>query len=143
MILSDTHNRRSVMKNIDVNKFSKGYFMKRFKAQKAYLVFMLILTVFINSSLVYGGSDERVRDHKTPDTLEVTALFGSFGGGSGMTNQGIYTVVNEDLITGAASPLATGVYDKGADFTETTSNSGAVNRRTHTAHPLCQDSCSL
>jgi hypothetical protein len=139
MILNGIHSRRLVLNNRDFNKFSKGSFMKRIKAQNAYLVFMLILSVFINSSLVYGGSDELVRDHKTPDAFEVTALFGDFGGGSGMTNQGIYT----DLGTIAASPLVMGLHDKGAVYTETTSNSGSVNGRIHTAHPQCQDSCSL
>jgi hypothetical protein len=117
--------------------------MKRFKALKAYLVFMLILSVFISSSLVYGGSDEHVRNHKTPDALGEAALFAGFGGGSGMTNQVIYTVVNGDIGTTAASPLVTGFHDNGAVYTETTSNIGTVNGTIHTAHPQCQDSCRL
>jgi len=40
------------------------------------------------------------------------ALFGGFGGGAGMTNQGISTVVNGDIGTTGASSTMTGFYDE-------------------------------
>jgi len=116
--------------------------MKRIKANKAYLVFMLVLSVFISSSLVYAGSHNRDRDKNggikppssaAPGVLGAAALFGVFGGGAGMTNQGIYTVVNGDIGTTAASTLVTGFHDKNAVFTETTMNIGKVNGTVHTA----------
>jgi len=116
--------------------------MKRIKANKAYLVFMLVLSVFISSSLVYAGSHNRDRDKnggiKPPSSaasgvLGAAASFGVFGGGAGMTNQGIYTVVNGDIGTTAASTLVTGFHDKNAVFTETTMNIGKVNGTVHTA----------
>lgn len=117
--------------------------MKRFFAPKAYMVFMLVLTVFVSSSIVYAGSDRHKGDHKPPDTkppignkigdLGAAALFGVFGGGAGMTNQGIYTVVNGDIGTTAASTLITGFHDRNAVYTETTLNKGKVTGTVHTA----------
>ncbi len=40
------------------------------------------------------------------------ALFGGFGGGAGMTNQGTLTVINGDIGTTGASTTMTGFYDK-------------------------------
>ena len=40
--------------------------MKRFTVQKAHLVFMLVMGVFISSSLAFAGSDKRNRGHKPP-----------------------------------------------------------------------------
>ena len=127
--------------------------MKSFMTQKAYLVVMLILTVFISSSLVYASSDDNDSDYKPPvvqppvvvpqvtqppvatkpGLLGSAASFGIFGGGAGMTNQGIYTVVNGDIGTTAASTLVTGFHDKNAVFTQTTANIGTVNGTVHTA----------
>lgn len=112
--------------------------MKRFTKQKAYLVCMSILTVVFSSSLVYAGSDYHDRAYetsgaKTPGALGTAATFGVFGGGAGMTNQGIYTVVNGDIGTTAASTLVTGFHDKGAVYTETPLNIGKVNGTIHTA----------
>jgi hypothetical protein len=62
--------------------------------------------------------------------------FGSFGGGSGMTNQGIYTVVNGDIGTTGASTMITGFHDTGGNiFTETPLNIGQVNGTIFTAPP--------
>jgi hypothetical protein len=112
--------------------------MKRFKTQKAYLVFMLILGVVISSSLVYAGSNNHNGDHKppgakTPSVLGAAATFGAFGGGAGLTNQGIYTVVNGDIGTTAASTLITGFHDKGAVYTQTPLNIGNVKGTIYTA----------
>jgi len=99
--------------------------------------------VFISSSLAFAGSDRRDRNQQppvanpqvatTPGVLGTAASFGVFGGGAGMTNQGIYTVVNGDIGTTAASTLVTGFHDKGAVYTETTANIGTVNGTVHTA----------
>src|SRR6185369_2751239 len=112
--------------------------MKRFTAQKAYLVSMLALSVFLGSSLAYGSSHKHDSNHnppvaKTPNVLGAAASFGVFGGGAGMTNQGIYTIVNGDIGTTAASTLVTGFHDKNAVFTQTTANIGTVNGTVHTA----------
>ena len=40
--------------------------------------------------------------------------FGAFGGGAGITNQGINTVINGDIGTTGASTLVTGFHDHGA-----------------------------
>jgi hypothetical protein len=119
----------------------KGIFMKRFTVNKAYLVVMLILSAIVSSSLVYASSHER--DHKPPvvippvspkpGALGSAASFGVFGGGAGMTNQGIYTVVKGNIGTTAASTLVTGFHDKNAVFTQTTANIGNVTGTVHTA----------
>ncbi|MBC7962108.1 MAG: Ig-like domain-containing protein, partial [Steroidobacteraceae bacterium] len=70
----------------------------------------------------------------TSVALGAAAPFGGFGGGSGMTNQGVFTVINGNIGTTAASTLITGFHDSGANvYTETTSNIGAVNGTIYTA----------
>ncbi|MEJ5999324.1 Ig-like domain-containing protein [Paucibacter soli] len=59
--------------------------------------------------------------------LGTAASFGAFGGGAGVTNQGINTVVAGNLGTTAACSLITGFHDAANVYTETTLNSGAVN----------------
>ncbi len=112
--------------------------MKTFTAQKAYIVFMLVLSVFISSSLVYASSDKSNKNHKPPvvttsGVLGAASSFGVFGGGAGMTNQGIYTVINGNIGTTAASTLVTGFHDKKAVYTQTTANIGAVSGTVYTA----------
>jgi hypothetical protein len=72
------------------------------------------------------------------------APFGGFGGGAGMTNQGIYTVVNGDIGTTGASTTMTGFHDTSlpivgavwpCTYTETTLNIGQVNGVIDTAAP--------
>jgi hypothetical protein len=121
----------------------KGNVMKQFPGQKAYLVFTLILSVFISilpgcgSSGISGTETGKVTYNTTSTTpvdLGAAAAFGVFGGGSGMTNQGIYTVVNGDIGTTGASLLITGFHDKGAAvYTETPLNIGTVNGTIHSA----------
>jgi len=104
---------------------------------------MLVMSVFVSSSLVYAGSDHRDRKDKpsgtklpaatTPGYLGAAASFGVFGGGAGMTNQGIYTVVKGDIGTTADSTLVTGFHDTKAVFTETPLNIGKVTGKIHTA----------
>ena len=112
--------------------------MKSFTTHKAYLLFMLVLSIFVSSSLVYAGSSNHANDHQKPGTKSPVALgaaasFGVFGGGAGMTNQGIYTVVNGDIGTTAASTLVTGFHDRSAKYTETTLNIGKVTGTVYTA----------
>ena len=137
--------------------------MKKFTVQKAYVLFVLVMSVFLSSSLVYAGSDHNDGkdkrpgaskpgkgcprhnggDHtppvvippviKAPGVLGAASTFGVFGGGAGITNQGIYTVINGDIGTTAASTLVTGFHDLNAVYTETPLNIGTVNGTVHTA----------
>jgi hypothetical protein len=77
--------------------------------------------------------------------------FGGFGGGAGMTNQGIYTVINGNIGTTGASTTMTGFYDKSVaavagvypcSYTVTGSNLGLVNGAIDTAPPPPSGACS-
>jgi hypothetical protein len=68
-----------------------------------------------------------------PVALGAAAPFGSFGGGAGITNSGINTVINGDLGTSGASTLITGFHDSVAVYTETPNNIGTVNGTIYTA----------
>jgi hypothetical protein len=68
-----------------------------------------------------------------PGTLGSAANFGVFGGGAGMTNQGLYSVINGNIGTTADTTLVTGFHDLNAVFTETPLNIGTVNGTVHTA----------
>jgi uncharacterized repeat protein (TIGR02543 family) len=73
-----------------------------------------------------------------PNILGDAALFGAFGGGAGITNQGLNTVINNGSIgTTGASTLITGFHDgTTADiYTETPLNKGNVTGRIYTAPP--------
>ena len=63
------------------------------------------------------------------------ASFGAFGGGAGVTNQGINTVVQGNLGTTAACTLVTGFHDALHVYTETPLNVGAVNGAIDCAPP--------
>jgi hypothetical protein len=69
--------------------------------------------------------------------LGTAATFGSIGGGAGITNQGINTVVNGDIGTTGVSTVVTGFHDAGVGctYTETGSNVGLVNGNIDTAPP--------
>jgi len=68
--------------------------------------------------------------------LGSAAPFGGFGGSAGMTNQGIFTVVNGDIGTTAASTLITGFHDSNGDvYTETPLNIGNVTGIVYCAPP--------
>ncbi|NNM65301.1 MAG: DUF3494 domain-containing protein [Burkholderiales bacterium] len=59
--------------------------------------------------------------------LGTAAAFGAFGGGAGVTNQGINTIVAGDLGTTAACTAITGFHDStGTVYTETPLNMGQV-----------------
>jgi hypothetical protein len=73
-----------------------------------------------------------------PVNLGTAALFGGFGGGAGMTNQGIETVINGNIGTTAVSTLITGFHDDNGPtciYTETPLNIGLVNGAIDTAPP--------
>jgi len=69
--------------------------------------------------------------------LKTAATFGGFGGGAGMTNQGILTVINGgDIGSTAVSTALTGFHDSTGDgYTETPLNIGDVKGRIYTAPP--------
>jgi hypothetical protein len=69
--------------------------------------------------------------------LGAASTFGAFGGGAGITNQGINTVINGDIGTTGASTLVTGFHDAGpgCTYTETPLNIGMVNGNIYTAPP--------
>src|SRR5476651_1463560 len=115
---------RSTVKDNLMNRV-KGDCMKRFKATKAGLVSMSVLSAFACNMPAAAMAD--------PGTLGSAAAFGVFGGGAGMTNQGLYTVINGDIGTTADTTLVTGFHDLNAVFTETPLNIGTVNGTIHTA----------
>lgn len=63
----------------------------------------------------------------TTVNLGTAASFGAFGGGAGVTNQGINSVVGGNLGTTAACSLVTGFHDATNVYTQTPLNIGAVN----------------
>ncbi len=63
------------------------------------------------------------------------ASFGAFGGGAGVTNQGINSVVQGNLGSTAACTLITGFHDALHVYTETPLNVGAVNGAIDCAPP--------
>ena len=67
--------------------------------------------------------------------LRSAASFGAFGGGAGVTNQGINTVVNGNLGTTAACTLVTGFHDGANVYTQTPLNVGAVNGSVYCGPP--------
>jgi hypothetical protein len=73
----------------------------------------------------------------TGPNLRTASTFGAFGGGAGITNQGINTVINGDIGTTGVSTIVTGFHDAGpgCTYTETGSNVGTVNGKIYTAPP--------
>lgn len=72
-----------------------------------------------------------------PSILGSASTFGDFGGSAGMTNSGLFTVVNGDIGTTAVSTAVTGFHDAGpgCTYTETPLNVGTVNGLIYTAPP--------
>ncbi len=72
-----------------------------------------------------------------PVPLNSALTFGVFGGSAGMTNSGIFTLINGDIGTTAVSTLVTGFHDAGPGciYTETPLNVGTVNGKIYTAAP--------
>ncbi len=67
--------------------------------------------------------------------LGLAASFGAFGGGAGVTNQGVNTVVGGNLGSTAACTLITGFHDATNVYTETPLNKGGVNGSIQCAPP--------
>ena len=67
--------------------------------------------------------------------LGTAASFGAFGGGAGITNQGVNTVIGGNLGTTAACTLVTGLHDAGNVYTETPLNVGVVSGSIQCAPP--------
>ncbi|MDD2899296.1 MAG: ice-binding family protein [Desulfuromonadaceae bacterium] len=117
--------------------------MKKCIATKAYLTGMVVLGVLTAGSFAFAGSDKHSSGHSGGGTkppivskivdLGAASTFGVFGGGAGMTNQGIYTVIKGDIGTTGASTLITGFHDSKAVYTETTMNKGKVTGVVYTA----------
>ncbi len=73
-----------------------------------------------------------------PSILASAATFGTIGGSTGITNQGILTVVNGDIGTTAVSTAVTGFHDTGPGCTYTEvlgMNIGLVTGKIYTAAP--------
>lgn len=60
-------------------------------------------------------------------SLASAAAYGAFGGGAGVSNQGINTVIGGNVGTTAACTLVTGLHDATNVYTETPLNIGAVS----------------
>jgi hypothetical protein len=73
-----------------------------------------------------------------PPLLGDAAPFGAFGGSAGVTNQGIFTIINGSLGTTAVPTAVTGFHDilAGQVYTETPLNIGGVTNRIYTATPF-------
>lgn len=71
----------------------------------------------------------------SPIELQSIAGFGAFGGGAGVTNQGINTVIGGNLGTTAACTLVTGLHDPFDLYTQTPLNVGAVDGAIYCAPP--------
>jgi hypothetical protein len=69
--------------------------------------------------------------------LGTASTFGTIGGGAGITNQGIKTIINGNIGTTGVSTLVTGFNDAGPGciYTETPLNIGLVNGTIYTAPP--------
>ena len=87
------------------------------------------------------------RNHKTHAAsvdLGAAATFGTFGGGAGITNQGVYTKIKGNIGTTAAATMVTGFHDKtGHVYTQTPLNVGTVTGTIYTAPPAPGTSASL
>lgn len=68
--------------------------------------------------------------------LRTVSSFGSFGGGAGVTNQGLNTVVNGDLGTTGVCTTITGFHDAANEYTQTPLNKGLVNGGVYCNAPL-------
>jgi hypothetical protein len=93
-----------------------------------------------NASRVSTSTDNTVTYNMPPPIVTINlgtaATFGAFGGGAGMTNEGVDTVINGDIGTTAVSTTVTGFHDSTGDgYTETPLNIGDVTGRIYTAPP--------
>ncbi|MBK9578513.1 MAG: DUF3494 domain-containing protein [Fibrobacteres bacterium] len=76
-----------------------------------------------------SGSDStlrRVSSSQIPSLGSATS-FAVFGGGAGITNQGVNTIIDGDIGTTGASTMITGFHSASFNYAETPLNVGAVN----------------
>ncbi len=89
-----------------------------------------------NLNTASTSTDNTVTFKVTNTRLRAAASFGAFGGGAGITNQGVNTVVRGDIGTTAASTTITGFHDSTGDvYTETPLNIGNVTGRVYADAP--------
>jgi len=101
--------------------------MKRTTEKTAYLMSVVVLGLPMVGLPGYVHAASSV-------SLGAAETFGGFGGAAGVTNQGIFTVVNGNIGTTAVTTAVTGFHDSGGNvYTETTQNIGAVNGTVYTA----------
>ncbi|HUW70029.1 MAG TPA: ice-binding family protein [bacterium] len=67
--------------------------------------------------------------------LGMAESFAVFGGGAGITNQGIYTAIHGDMGTTGASTMLTGFHSATFSYAETPLNVGAVTGNVYTNAP--------
>jgi hypothetical protein len=101
-------------------------------------------TVTLTNAVKDSAGDSLASDYTSSFTtislitskLQSAATFGGFGGSAGLTNQGIYTVINGDIGTTAVCTSVTGFHDKAGDvYTETPLNVGYVDGNLNCAPP--------
>jgi len=112
-------------------------------SNKATLISLFIVGGMFAGLPVLADSNHSTHDQNQPGSkpavvkpavdLGAAAPFGVFGGSAGMTNQGIFTVINGDIGTTGVSTMITGFHDRNAVYTETPLNIGSVNGTIHTA----------
>lgn len=117
--------------------------MFKTNVHKVSIISLLILGGLFSGVPMTAGPDHQASEKKKPGSkppvvkkvvdLGAAATFGAFGGAAGMTNEGVFTVVNGDIGTTGASTLITGFHDRSAVYTETPLNIGAVNGTVYTA----------
>jgi hypothetical protein len=73
-----------------------------------------------------AGSAKSLTSAGVP-SLGQAASFAVFGGGAGVTNQGIFSVINGDVGTTGASTMITGFHSASFVYAETPLNIGAIN----------------
>jgi hypothetical protein len=101
--------------------------MKNITVQKTCFILVVVLVFLVSNLPVYARAAASV-------ALGAAEPFGGFGGSAGITNQGVFTVVNGNIGTTGGSPLITGFHDtEGNVYTETVLNTGTVNGVIHTA----------
>ena len=98
-----------------------------------HLAFILMMIILATSIQGYGSTAMPAMGKAMPVDLGAAAPFAAFGGSAGLTNQGIFSIINGDIATTGASPLITGFHDSGTVYTETPLNIGSVNGTIHTA----------
>ena len=108
--------------------------MKKILLSATVVIFAVTVTIIAGcGSWNKTGPESAI--YANPVILGTASTMGGMGGGAGMTNQGVNTVINGDIATTGASTLMTGFHDTGNVYTETGSNIGHVTGKIYTAPP--------